>query len=135
MQNPQQKPTMSDRSEMIHDSYVMHIHNQKCSSCGHLERFNHFYEVWIHPSKTRLTGMKDLRPANSLKPKFSVTYIDLPPRPIPVCTECVKLIEREDHMIITANPAQWAETLKRKYAPAPSTPDKPVKTTPTLDQL
>lgn len=136
------KITEADAVELKHDSYVMHIHQNSCT-CGSGERYGLVYEVWVHPTKTRLSGFKLLKPAGNgpLRTDVPMAYMEMPRKRLVVCSDCVH--EYKTHEIQAqpaANPQAWAETLKRKYTPEPQA----AKTTksdaggipaPTADQL
>ena len=132
----------SESQELALDSYVMYIHNHECTACGCCEQFSQIFEVWLHPTKTRLTNFKDLRPAvGPLKP-IPLRYIEAPHQTIPICSDCVPLYrapagEKSEPITNMA----WQETLKRKYAPPSAEPKvakqstAPTKAVPTLDQI
>jgi hypothetical protein len=127
--------TESEAKELLLDSYVMYIHTHTCTNCECGERFSELFEVWAHPTKTRTTALNVLRPATRLDHSLQLAYIELPERPIPVCSDCAPTYDIGASPPIPAlSREEWAATLKRKYAPpAASQPKKPAP--PTLDQL
>lgn len=132
--------TESEHSELLHDSYATYVHSHVCAACGSTETFSQCFEVWVHPTKTRLTALRDLRPVTgtTLKP-MSMAVLKAPAKQIPVCHECVL-----SHTVAKAAPvsnAAWQETLRRKYTESPDEPKVAVKSTtpakvvPRLDQI
>ena len=134
--------TASESQELALDSYVMYIHNHECTACGCCEQFSQIFEVWLHPTKTRLTNFRDLRPAvGALKP-LPLRYIEAPHQTIPICSDCVSLYRApQGERIKPISNMDWQETLKRKYAPPAAEPKvakqsaSPQKAVPTLDQI
>ena len=111
------------------DSYVMHVHTHHCRNCTSTEQFSSLYEVWVDPHKPTT---RQLKPYTSCLPLrgLHINYINLPTHTIPVCSDCISTYNQE---IATPplNPTSWAETIKRKYAPAPTAPKPaPAKVTP-----
>ena len=132
------QPQISENvaEELILDSYVMHRHHQECMKCECGEEFSTMFEVWVHPTKTRYNGYRQLkRVVLPFKEDLDVSVIDLPKQKIPLCTECVEL--HEPHGRATVFPPcsaeRWAETLQRKYTPEPQTAK--AKSEPSLEQL
>lgn len=138
----------TDQNELKLDSYHMYIHHTSCIRCGSGEQYSELQEVWIHPTKTRTTGLKVMRPAaEPLKP-VNMTFHHKPTRQIPICSDCVHTYQTPakgapDNV---ASMAEWAETLKRKYEPStptikiarasqPSAGTKSEIIPPTADQL
>jgi len=136
-----QQLTAGESQELVLDSYVMYIHTHQCKACGCGEQFSQLFEVWLHPTKTRLSNFKDLRPVvGALKP-LTVNYMYTQETTIPLCSECVEqYVAPQGEKAAPLTNAAWQETLKRKYAP-PSAEPKVAKTTttpkavPTLDQI
>ena len=134
--------TASESQELALDSYVMYIHNHECSTCGCCEQFSQIFEVWLHPTRTRLSNFRTLRPiVGALKP-IGLHYIELQHTTIPICSDCVPLYrapQGEKNKPISS--VAWEETLKRKYAPQAAEPKvakqsaTPQKAVPTLDQI
>jgi hypothetical protein len=126
----------TEAKELTLDSYVMHIHTQICTNCDCAERFCELFEVWTHPTKTRTTALNVLHHADRIDHSLMISYIELPKRPIPICSDCVEQYEIRDAERPTPAVSReaWAATLKRKYAPAPSV-QKTKPHTPTLDDL
>lgn len=127
--------TESVAEELILDSYVMHRHHQLCMNCECGEDFSLMYEVWVHPTKTRTTGYRQLkRIILPFKQDLDVRVIDLPQQKVPLCTECVERHTPHGATVFPAcSPEGWAETLRKKYTPEPKLAT--TKTEPTLDQL
>jgi hypothetical protein len=131
--------TPTEDRELVLDSYVLHVNTQICTSCGNCERYSTLFECWTHPKKhmTRLTRVD----GQALK-KLPLSHINQPQRSIPMCTACIGKFESTDRTPLPAcTPEQWAETLRRKYAPEPQAPaqraseSKPIKAVPTLEDL
>jgi hypothetical protein len=140
----QRKPTETESVEMVHDSYLMHIHNVHCTRCRGGERYTDLYEVWIHPTKTRTTGLKQLRKYTGALKDMHVAYVELPISFIPICSDCVATYKSatDKTPLREADTASWAETLKRKYTPTAVAETKiarasspAAKHIPTLDEL
>lgn len=117
----QPKLTETEAIELKLDSYMMQIHHTTCLRCKSGEQYSQLFEVWIHPIKTRHTGYRDLRPATQFLRDLPMSYIELPTRAIPICSDCVHTYQCSAAPIPAnaASNAAWAETLKRKYAAAP----------------
>ena len=137
------KPQLSlaQERDLVLDSYVMHINTHHCRACGCTEQFSTLYEVWVlpkQPTTRRLTPRMSVLP---LKPDLRVAYINMRERTIPICSDCVATYAKtvDETPLPPADPGQWAETIKRKYAPAPSAPKlaRPagVKAVPSIDDL
>lgn len=138
---PQTQISESESRELVLDSYVMYIHNNPCDGCGRVERFSQCFEVWLHPTKTRTSGFRDLRPATRINPDLAMATVSGSHKTIPVCVSCAVPHHAKDappHL----SSAAWAETLKRKYMAAPKPEPKVAKASatpkvvaPTLDQI
>ena len=137
------KPQLSlaQERDLVLDSYVMHINTHHCRNCSSTEQFSTLYEVWVlpkNPTTRRLTPRMSVLP---LKPDLRVAYINMRERTIPICSDCVATYAKtvDETPLPPADPGQWAETIKRKYAPAPSAPKlaRPagVKAVPSIDDL
>lgn len=135
--------TENESSELVLDSYVLYIHNQQCAACGALERFSQCYEVWLHPTKTRSSNLRDLRPVvGGLKP-LNMVQIAVPDKKIPVCAMCVSyyFLQGKFPAEKKISTEAWADTLRRKYAPPSAEPkiartsDATPKMVPSLDQI
>ena len=137
------KPQLSlaQERDLVLDSYVMHINTHHCRNCTSTEQFSTLYEVWVlpkNPTTRRLTPRMSVLP---LKPDLRVAYINMRERTIPICSDCVATYAKtvDETPLPPADPGQWAETIKRKYAPAPSAPKlaRPagVKAVPSIDDL
>jgi hypothetical protein len=124
------KPQTSALPNLTLDSYVMHVHTHHCRNCTSTEQFSSLYEVWVDP---RRPTTRQLKPYTSCLPLrgLHINYINLPAHTIPICSDCISTYHREA-AATPLNPTSWAETIKRKYAPAPATPTKPApaKVTP-----
>jgi hypothetical protein len=138
------KPSIRLNETEIHelqlDSYQLQIHTHSCTHCECDERFSLLFEVWVHPYKTRTTGFKDLRRSYAPLQDLPLAVIEMPVRQVPICSDCIDTFERVGlPPVQPISEAAWAETLKRKYAPAPVAPvaDKTAsgRTIPSLDQL
>lgn len=138
----QNRLTEAEAAELKLDSYLMHIHRTKCA-CGAHEHYHTLFEVWVHPSKTKTTGFRDLRPMirDNMR-DLPISYINMPFKLTTICSNCVKHHKSSGGFAAAeaANPVAWAETLRRKYTPEQkevkiakqSTPGKYI---PTLDEL
>jgi hypothetical protein len=116
------KLTESDQGELRLDSYLMYIHNTHCVRCHSGERYGQLYEVWIHPTKTRLSGFRELRPAHgALRDGLHINYVEIPERLISICSDCVRdyRAPAADTATNVVSAQEWAETLRRKYSPEP----------------
>lgn len=128
--------TPSDAALLTLDSYVMHIKTNHCTSCSCSERYSEMFEVWVHPTKTATSGLNVLRKVVGTTLKdLEIAYIELPPKQIPLCEECVNTFVHPERLstIGVASREAWAETLRRKYTPEPAKPAG--KPEPTLDML
>ena len=128
------KPQLSlaQERDLVLDSYVMHINTHHCRNCTSTEQFSTLYEVWVlpkNPTTRRLTPRMSVLP---LKPDLRVAYINMRERTIPICSDCVAGYARtiDETPLPPADPGQWAETIKRKYAPAPSVLKVATRTNP-----
>ena len=117
------KPQLSlaQERDLVLDSYVMHINTHHCRNCTSTEQFSTLYEVWVlpkTPTTRRLTPRMSVLP---LKPDLRVAYINMRERTIPICSDCVATYRRaaDQSPLPEADPGQWAETIRRKYAPEP----------------
>jgi hypothetical protein len=134
--------TESESRDMLLDSYVTYIHNHHCSNCGQVETFAQCFEVWLHPTKTRTSNLRDMRPVvGPLKP-LNMAVLNAPDRKIPICHHCAanyRVQGRPEIVTVKSTNDQWQETLRRKYAPAPTEkvakPAAPARAVPTLDQI
>lgn len=135
-----QPVTESEAKELALDSYVTYIHTQYCITCGAVETFSQCYEVWLHPTKTRNSNLRDLRPAGKTLKPIPMAKLAIPIKHIPICARCVDNYKAPTP-VQTTNAADWEATLRRKYEPAPAEPKvatksaKPAKHIPTLDQI
>jgi len=139
----QRKPSENEAKELVHDSYVMHIHTNVCRHCGCGERYQTMFEVWTHPTKTHTTGLKQMRPLMTDQLKdLHIAYIELPDQAIPICSDCIQTYKSATDKTpqLAADAGAWADTLRRKYTPE----KKEVKIArqyaagkqiPTLDEL
>lgn len=111
-----QKLTETEQTELKLNSYLMHIHRTYCRRCGSGEQYQTLFEVWTHPTKTRISGYRDLRPARSQLKDLPMACLELPERPIEICSDCVHTYTCTASPIPSnaASAAAWAETLKRK---------------------
>lgn len=139
--------TESETKELFFDSYVTLIHTQHCA-CGETEHYSQCYEVWLHPTKTRSSNLRDLRPlVGPLDTAKPMAHVARPARMIPVCCFCISAYKAEGNTIAPINPMQWQETLLRKAlaaaqpevrvakSPTAPAPTKPKRMIPTLDQI
>lgn len=130
----------SDSNALVFDSYVMHVNCNVCNGCGTEEIWSKLWEVWVHPTKVRTTGMRKLcEPTGPNDQSKRLAIIKVPRKFVPICSECVVARRGKDDIAPISNEA-WADTLKRKYAPAASEvkvakPTAPAKVVPTLDQI
>lgn len=119
-EQPMLKLTESDASELTLDSYLMHIYQTNCLRCGSGERYGQLFEVWTHPTKTRLSGFRELRPARGALRDLPIAYVEMPERANPICSDCVHTYQSPTNKPTRPLSSQeWAETLKRKYTPEP----------------
>lgn len=141
-----QQITETESRELLLDSYVTYVHSHHCANCGGITTFAQCFEVWLHPTKTRNSNLRDLRPivGPSLKP-LNMSRLDVPPKVVPICHYCVdnyKVVGRPEITTVKSSTEAWQETLRRKYAPPPAEPKvakttapAPAKAVPTLDQI
>ena len=136
--------TESESREMMLDSYVTYIHRHECATCQNVETFSQCFEVWLHPTKSRNTNLRDLRSViGDLKP-LNMAVLKAQPKKIPICAACVdhyKVVGKPEIVTVRTDSGSWQETLRRKYAP-PAAEGKVAKPTttatkvvPTLDQI
>lgn len=96
--------------------FVMHIHRQHCQGCGTDETFSRLYQA---EEVARPGQAKKLLPCHSIGPMDPVHREELPYTHTPVCAACVNdETARIGHDIYQ----RWAETIQRKYSPAPAQP-------------
>lgn len=132
-----------DAAALVMDSYVLRRRIQVCQNCENAELGSTIFEVWIHPTKTAHSGYRSERlfSGTTLDRKYQMRVVDMPDRPVPYCADCGDTYSnttadgngRESFPPCTAE--QWAETLKRKYAPTPKPTPATGKPAPTLDML
>ena len=139
--------TESESHELALDSYVLYAHTNNCANCGKMEKYSQLYEVWLHPTKTRNSNLRDLRPVAGKLKELPIYQVAAAPRAIPVCTECATGAPRcaggRPIQVMPLSREAWAETLKRKYAQPTAAEVKVARTTatpsrkvvPTLDQI
>jgi hypothetical protein len=135
--------TESEHSALLFDSYVTYIHRHDCVACGSTETFSQCFELWVHPTKTQLSSLRDLRPVTGAPDltQVSMAVLNAPRKKIPVCHECV-VRQAGPRVVIPASNAAWQETLRRKYTSDQQEPKVAVKSTspatkavPRLDQI
>src|SRR6516162_5286441 len=128
------KPQLSlaQERDLVLDSYVMHINTHHCRNCTSTEQFSTLYEVCVLPKTPTTRQLKPRMSVMSLDPKLRVAYINMRERTIPICSDCVATYRRaaDQSPLPEADPGQWAETIKRKYAPAPSVLKVATRTNP-----
>lgn len=109
--------------------FVMHIRTQHCH-CGNNETISTLYQA----EEVARSGLaQKLLPCSSIGPNDPVRKVVLPLIQTPVCAACVDDSRATRGHDVYAN---WQETLKRKYAPAPATTSpKPPKAEPSLDDI
>jgi hypothetical protein len=143
----QQKQTVTENEsrELRLDSYVTYIHHRVCANCATTETFAQCFEVWLHPTKTRNSNLRDLRPVvGDLKP-LNMAVLNCPEKKIPICHACAasyRVVGRPEVVTVLSTNDQWQETLRRKYAPAPAADPKVAtkssaspRVIPSLDQI
>lgn len=127
----------STAAEMVIDSYVVHRSTQSCKTCLSVECYSTIFEVWVHPTKTRTTGVRSLKLSVGELKNLPIAIVDLPERAVPTCYDCVETYAPHGSTPIPpASRLAWEETLKRKYAapePARSAPRE--SHIPTLESL
>lgn len=129
-----------DAREFDLDSYIMHVRTTHCTHCGADHTTSQVYEVHINPSLTGRTAAHRLVPAASLKGGFKIGISKLPTQSVPVCHDCLSTLDTAALPIPDmkpVDPREWAQTLRRKYAPqpVPYKPVRPIPKSPTLDDL
>jgi hypothetical protein len=142
------KISETESHELALDSYVMYLHTQTCATCRAAESWSQIYEVWTHPTKTRTSNYRELRPlgGKTLKQDLPIAALARKPMTVPICTICVNHHAPKFGMKVVVSETEWQETLKRKYAAPtaeprvakPTTPSgsaKPKQMIPTLDQI
>jgi hypothetical protein len=100
------------------------------------------HEVWIHPTKTSLTGLRVLKPAGLPLKQIRISYMDLPAKTIPVCSDCVGSYSLNSKPAADKLPDRisWEQTLRRKAARVDSAikvakQSAPLKVVPRLEDL
>jgi len=134
--------TESESRELRLDSYVTYVHHHHCRNCGCDETFSQIYEVWLHPTSTRITTFKDLRPLAGLELlPLHMARIDVQVKQIPLCCQCVGTYRARGQGPKVVTNQEWQETLRRKYT-AQAEEEKIAKTSsatpkavPRLDQI
>lgn len=108
--------TEAEATALQLDSYVMHIRSQHCVNCAAGAEWSELYEVWTHPTKTRISSLNVLKPTAMLQGGMEIVYIRLPIATVPICSECVATITTADlpRPLPAANRSQWSDTLRRK---------------------
>jgi hypothetical protein len=133
----QQHLTQNEAVELQLDSYVMHIHNTHCARCDSGERYGAMWEVWTHPTKTRTSGFRQLVPHVGPLRDLPIAYIEMAEETIFVCSDCINTYASHSAPapVQVVSPAAWAETLKRKYAPAAAEVKIARKSTPHVSDI
>lgn len=109
------------------DSYLMHVHCQRCAHCGRRERWSVLYEVRLVPAPILgNNGLRRLlRPVTSaLDPMLELGYSNLNEKTVLRCGHCIPF-EPSAPPRSPLSEAEWAKTLERKYAPPPSSSPRP----------
>lgn len=130
-----------DAAALVMDSYVLRRRTQLCQNCECGELGSTIFEVWVHPTKTPLTGFRSERLFNGLEldHKYPLRVVNMPDRLVPYCAECGDTYSssatdtKGREVFPPCSAEQWAETLRRKYAPEPASAVK--KPEPSLDML
>ena len=140
--------TENESKELLFDSYVTYINTHQCAACGSIETFSQCFEVWLHPTKSKTSSFRDLRPVvgTSLKP-MNMAVIRAPARMVPICHHCAtryRVQGRPEQVAVAMNNDAWHETLRRKAAAAAPPAEvkvanksatAPSKVVPRLDQI
>jgi hypothetical protein len=126
--------TENSMTNFVRHGYLLYIRKQTCSHCGAVHVYSDLNEVHV----ARNGADRRLFPrCKRIEPGWPVEYSNLPDDTVPVCHSCVSHF-MQDSVTAPIDPLQWAETLKRKYAPAASpakasAPSHPRN--PTIDDL
>lgn len=115
------------------DSYVMHIKGQLCLHCSAGAEWSELYEVWTHPTKTRISALNVLKPTATLQGGLAIVYIRLPVTSVPICSECVEKLTVDDlpRAIPATTRSQWAETVRKKAVDRDAEARVAARTAPT----
>lgn len=102
------------QADYVLDSYLMHLHQCRCSACGVLHEYPEVWSVQVVPSKP---NFRRLQPAGTILPGLAIALVRVQST-VPVCQECVGT--GEGNHLTSYDPATWQQTLQRKYAPEPA---------------
>jgi hypothetical protein len=105
------------------DSYIVHRKVQHCTNCGNSYHSSQVFEVFVNPRLTGLTAAHQLKPAKTLQAGYKIGISTLRTEETPCCHECFTNLHSSampTPEMKPLDPAEWAKTLKRKYAPAPA---------------
>lgn len=112
---PNQQVTEGQAAQLVHDSYLVQLHQHICTNCQCGESYIQLFEVWVHPTLTGQTKYAVKRPTTTIKPGLDVVYLGMPEQEMPVCSECVAHYKVADaNLAPVATREAWAETLARK---------------------
>lgn len=126
----------SQAAALVHDSYLVQIHQNLCTNCACGEQFISLFEVWVHPTLTGQTKYAVKRPTTTIKPGLEIVYLGMPEVQMPICSECVTTytVDSAKAQPVATREA-WAETLRRKYAAPEPERKAPARHIPTLGEL
>lgn len=131
----------TESASLVLNSYVMHITTQLCQHCSNGERFSQIFEVWTHPTHTRLSKFNKLLPlfGTKIDQTLPLASIELPSKPIPFCSDCLpSAMLLFGHTGATFDSrAAWRDTLQRKAQQDHTAEQRTAtaKPAPTLDML
>ena len=123
----------SPSSDLTLPHIVVHMHSQRCLSCGVTHRWTEVYEC---QTKGRAKILLPARRAPDFPLDYTILPVQMPCDPVMICHLCVGQSGVTDSDAHT----RWAQTLARKRleeAGATSSVERasPAKVIPSLDQL
>lgn len=130
-QSTSQLPYTIDRSqrdnaaEFVLNSYLMHVRSHRCCACGVTHQSSSLLEVWVHKNSANRTAGRRLVEATTFDPKVELGVSHLPIRDIPLCFLCVASqleTAASPHKTEAQLQQEWAQTIRRKYAPTQIAP-------------
>lgn len=121
--------------------YLLHIRTQHCSNCGAKSTYTSVNDIYVRKHGESVDRQMFPR-VTRIEPGYPVEHSKLPDETIPVCHQCINSFNNQPQADLISE-AEWAATLKRKYAaePPPKAAARPTQQTshfprnPTIDDL
>lgn len=103
--------------DMMAHSYLLRVTPILCT-CGSQHQNIETFKVYVHPSLTRSTGLRDLRPVTEAQADLPIGHTILQPRRVAFCPSCVN-IDRPGDVPLPApiTDAAWARAIKASQQP------------------